>query len=65
MEKGSIVKTELIDQHLGETEQLLRALIFIAEQTDSHQHELLQHAAVTLAWSAVDKIRAASREIFR
>lgn len=44
-------------------EQLLHALIFIAEQTESSQHELLQHATVTLSWCAVDKIREALREL--
>ena len=57
------MRVELIDQHLGETEQLLQALIFIAEQTDSGQHELLQHATVTLSWCAVDKIRETLREL--
>lgn len=48
-----------IDQHLGESEALLQALIFIAEQTDSSQHELLQHAAVALSWCIIDKLRCA------
>lgn len=52
-----------IDQHLGESEALLKALIFIAEETDSSQHELLQHAAVALSWSLIDKLRAALDEL--
>jgi len=56
MGRGLAVKVDRIDQHLGETEELLKALIFIAENTDCDQHELLQHAAVTLCWCAIDKL---------
>jgi hypothetical protein len=59
------LRTEIIDQHLGETEQVLQALIFIAENTDDHQQELLRHATVTLSWCAVDKIRQALRHLPR
>lgn len=52
-----------IDQHLGETEALLKALIFIAENTEGEQHELLQHTAVTLCWCAIDKLGAALSDL--
>ncbi|WP_133674978.1 hypothetical protein [Aquamicrobium defluvii] len=52
-----------IDQHIGESKELLQALIFIAEQTESEQHELLRHSTVALCWCIIDKLRCALREL--
>ncbi|WP_189343656.1 MULTISPECIES: hypothetical protein [unclassified Mesorhizobium] len=44
---------------------LLNALIFISENVEDHQHELLRHSAVTLCYTALDKIRDADRDVTR
>jgi len=52
-----------IDQQLAEMSALLRALIFISENVEDHQHELLRHAATSLCYMADDKIAAANRDV--
>lgn len=55
-------ETELIDhidQQLAESDCLAAALIFIAENTEDYQIELMRHSAVTLAWAIRDKLRLA------
>ncbi|WP_287062668.1 hypothetical protein [Mesorhizobium sp.] len=44
---------------------LLRALIFISENVENHQHELLRHSAVSLSYCTLDKIAAANRDVSR
>lgn len=56
---------DLIDQHLAEMDGLMTALIFISENVEDHQHELMRHATVTLAYSVYDKIKAANRQMSR
>ncbi|MER9622647.1 hypothetical protein NKI98_14605 [Mesorhizobium sp. M0222] len=52
-----------IDQHLAESHDLLAALIFISENVEDHQQELLQHSAISLCHSVLDKIAAANRDV--
>lgn len=52
-----------IDQQLAEIRQLLVAVIFISENVEPYQHELLQHSAITLCHCANDKIAAANRDV--
>jgi hypothetical protein len=52
-----------IDQQLAESHDLLAALIFISENVEDHQHELLQHSAISLCHSVLDKIAAANRDV--
>ncbi|TIU48249.1 MAG: hypothetical protein E5W19_18510 [Mesorhizobium sp.] len=54
-----------IDQQLAEMRDLLNALIFISENVEDHQHELLRHSAVTLCYSAIDRIAVADRAVTR
>lgn len=43
-------------------EDLLTALILIAENTDSNQIELMRHSIVALAWCIRDKLEAALKD---
>lgn len=52
-----------IDQQLAEIDQLLIALIFISENVEDHQHELMRHSATGLCHIAHDKIAAANRDV--
>ncbi|ESY05362.1 MULTISPECIES: hypothetical protein [unclassified Mesorhizobium] len=54
-----------IDQELAEIDSLLTALIFISENVDDHQHELMRHSATSLCYIAHDKIAAAHRDVSR
>jgi hypothetical protein len=54
-----------IDQQLSEMSHLLTALIFISENVEDHQQELLRHTTVTLAYCALDKIAEANRDVSR
>ncbi|RWF49945.1 MAG: hypothetical protein EOS50_30145 [Mesorhizobium sp.] len=54
-----------IDQQLSEMSDLLRALIFISENVEDHQHELLRHSTVSLSYCTLDKIAAANRDVSR
>lgn len=52
-----------IDQQQAEIDDLLSALIFISENVEDHQVELLRHSAVSICYVALDKIRAANRDV--
>lgn len=52
-----------IDQQQAEIDDLLCALIFISENVEDDQHELLRHSAVSLCYTMLDKVRAASRDV--
>jgi len=54
-----------IDQQLSEMSDLLRALVFISENVEGHQHELLRHSATSLCHCTLDKIAAANRDVSR
>ncbi|RWI96063.1 hypothetical protein [Mesorhizobium sp.] len=54
-----------IDQQLAEMSGLLSALVFISENVEDEQVELLRHSAVTLCHCALDKIAAANRDVSR
>jgi hypothetical protein len=47
---------------LAGAKDLLAALIFIAENTDSNQMELMRHSTVALAWCIRDKLEAALKD---
>lgn len=52
-----------IDQQLAESHDLLAALIFISENVEDHQHELLAHSAISLCYTVLDKLAAANRDV--
>lgn len=52
-----------IDQQLAEVDHLISALIFISENVEDHQHELLRHTAVTIGYCLHDKITEAGRDV--
>ncbi len=52
-----------IDQQLAEIDQLLTCLIFISENVEDYQHELMRHSATTLCNIAHDMIAAANRDV--
>lgn len=54
-----------IDQQLAEVDHLITALIFISENVENHQHELLRHTAVTIGYCLHDKISAAGKDVSR
>lgn len=54
-----------IDQQLAEVDHLISALIFISENVETHQHELLRHTAVTIGYCLHDKISEAGRDVTR
>ena len=60
---GPIADT--IDQELAEMDGLLKAMIFISENAEDHQQELVRHSTVTIAYIVHDKIAAAGRQVNR
>ncbi|CDX54497.1 hypothetical protein MPL1032_190121 [Mesorhizobium plurifarium] len=54
-----------IDQQLSEMNGLLTALIFISENVEDEQIELLRHVSLTLCHTALDKIAVANRDVTR
>ncbi|RUW50982.1 hypothetical protein [Mesorhizobium sp. M8A.F.Ca.ET.021.01.1.1] len=54
-----------IDELLAEMDSLLTASIYISENAEDQQHELLRHTTVSLAYITQDKIKAANRRVTR
>lgn len=65
MQKQEESAVHRIDQGLAEIDSLLTALIFISENVEEDQAELMRHAATALCYIALDKTGAAGREVSR
>lgn len=52
-----------LDMHIEECDQLLSASIYIVENADAHQPELLRNSTVTLLWQVRDKLNAMAKHL--
>ncbi len=55
----------LIDQHVAETAELLKALIFIEQSSSAEEFEGLRGSIAAMLWKALDGLRGADVEIMR